>query len=263
MPDTTHSLNIKDELVCPVCDSTEIDKSISECPPICVECGYVIRPDHENSPPIHASMGGHSEVVNEGTWAETHRIANATEKRLAEAFEILETLANIVRIPIPIRRETAEIYSKAFLAETTDGRKTAAIVAACVRLASLQARQPIPEDRLIAALHITSGQFHQSCSILREDLDHAPAPPDPADYVAFLDNDLAPDEEVLRSTVQMLDKVTGAQCLVGKDPSGIAAAALYLSGEQFTQSDVADAIGMSTETIRNRVAELRELDTDG
>jgi transcription initiation factor TFIIB len=79
----------------------------------------------------------------------------------------------------------------------------------------------------------------------------------------FLDDEFTVDEDHLQASTDLLEDIASSSSLVGKDPSGIAAAALYVTGEELTQADVAEAVGVSTETVRNRVAQLRELITDG
>jgi len=50
------------------------------------------------------------------------------------------------------------------------------------------------------------------------------------------------DESEITATDQSLGAVSGADSLVGKDPKGIAAATVYLTGEDYTQAAVAEAV---------------------
>lgn len=228
-----------------------------------MECGFVIRDTTDTSVPDWLVVKQEEDSPTEEDWLAHCRVQNATEQRLAQAFKDLETIAARLNIPVEIRRDAADVYCEAFLAGTTDGRDTTTVVATCIRLASLQAKHPIPTNRLIESSDIDSGQFHQSYSILRDDLDQTPPAPKPADYLAFLDDELTVDKEHLQASARVLEDISGTQSLVGKNPGGIAAAALYLSEEELIQSDVAEAIGISTETVRNRVAQLKGLITDG
>lgn len=87
--------------------------------------------------------------------------------------------------------------------------------------------------------------------------------PDPVDYLPFLGRILSVNDEQLNASSQILESVNGTPSLVGKDPGGVAAAALYLTGEKRTQSLVAEAGGVSTETVRQRAVQLKELIDDG
>ena len=58
-----------------------------------------------------------------------------------------------------------------------------------------------------------------------------------------------------------MNKVTREEISAGKDPMGLAASVLYLSsienGETITQSNIAEAAGVTEVTVRNRAKELR------
>ena len=60
--------------------------------------------------------------------------------------------------------------------------------------------------------------------------------------------------------VRILQKAKNKRITLGKDPAGIAAAALYLAGqmkgENVTQKEIAYAAGMTEVTVRNRKKEL-------
>ena len=69
-------------------------------------------------------------------------------------------------------------------------------------------------------------------------------------------------EKTKRKAVEILDQATKIELSAGKDPMGLAAAALYLScvinGENKTQKDIAIAAGVTEVTIRNRYKGLKE-----
>lgn len=85
--------------------------------------------------------------------------------------------------------------------------------------------------------------------------------PAPAEYVWFLE---ATDTitEVDDSVKQLLESAVETKGVVGKDPAGIAAAAAYVVDDALKQATAADAIGVSTETIRRRSKILREVLAD-
>ena len=69
-------------------------------------------------------------------------------------------------------------------------------------------------------------------------------------------------EKTKRKAVEILDQATKIELSAGKDPMGLAAAALYLScvinGENKTQKDISVAAGVTEVTIRNRYKGLKE-----
>ena len=82
------------------------------------------------------------------------------------------------------------------------------------------------------------------------------------DYVPRFGSLLGLSERVQVRAVHVLDSASQYDVTSGKGPIGVAAAALYiaavLEGEKKTQREVADAIGVTEVTIRNRYKEIIE-----
>ena len=87
-------------------------------------------------------------------------------------------------------------------------------------------------------------------------------PSNPSDYVARFASSLKLNAETQSKAVDILDAAQKAELTSGRGPTGIAAAALYVSalihGEKRTQREVADIAGVTEVTIRNRYKELLE-----
>lgn len=247
---------------CPACNGENLDNSFDEFDYACMGCGFVIHDSTDTSAPDWKVIDESESQPDDADWLATCRVQNSTEQRLAEAFSDIEYLGSYLDLAVDFRRNAADIYCEAFLAETTDGRETTTLVAACVRLASLQAERPVPVGRLTSSLDIESRKFHRSYSALTDDLERTPPTPEPVDYLPFLEREFALEEAHLQASSRMLNDIADNSTFVGKDPSGIAAASIYVAGEELTQSSVAEAVGVSTETVRQRVSELRGLTTD-
>lgn len=81
--------------------------------------------------------------------------------------------------------------------------------------------------------------------------------------VARIASKIAIGEKSKRYAIKVLKKAQEKEVSAGKDPMGLAAAALYLScvkiGEDKTQRDIAEAANVTEVTIRNRYKGLKEL----
>ncbi len=243
---------------CPVCDGEAVEADVYGLSGICLDCGFVLQADTDAIPewaiPDSDSVG-----PSRDDWEAFCRVQNSTEQQLAEAFGAIESVAARFELPTDLRAETARIYCHAFRAEVTDGRETESMVAACLRIASLQVKKPIPTGRLTEAGAVNRSSFRQSCSVLQSVVDITPPPVEPVSYLWFLQQVLALKAQTVATTSEILQSVGSTDALVGKDPAGIAAGGLYYAADSLTQQTVADAVGVSTETIRLRAADLREV----
>jgi transcription initiation factor TFIIB len=84
---------------------------------------------------------------------------------------------------------------------------------------------------------------------------------DPMKCIAKVASKAKLSEKTRRHAAQIMNKVTREEISAGKDPMGLAASVLYLSsienGETITQSNIAEAAGVTEVTVRNRAKELR------
>lgn len=247
---------------CSICNSETIDESIEDFAGVCIYCGFVVHDPADTTTPEWIQSPEEGEEQTREDWLTVCRVRNSTEQQLARAFAALEDIGKSLYLDADLRQEAAAVYCDAFVAGTTDGRDTNCVIAACARLASLSASQPIPPGRLSELSAVDPRKYRLSQAALQDDLGLNPVPPTPEDYVQFLAGELDLDRPVLDVTESTLQQIGGHSPLVGKDPVGITAAAVYLAAENKTQSEVADAGGISTETIRQRVNELRSLVSD-
>lgn len=246
---------------CPACKAEEIERGTYNLEGRCTHCGFVIREDSD-APPDWLIGGKPSEGTQGDNWSAQSSVRNATEQRISRAFEKLEDICNRLGLEANLRRDAAEIYCDAHCAGTTDGRGTDCLVAACIRLASLQAQHPIPAARINGISEIADRDLRLAVAALGDDLDCELPTPTPVDYVPYLTNALNLATPQKQSIVEDLELVAGDKSLVGKNPAGIAAAEVYLAVVDATQSMVAEAVGVSSETIRVRSNQLEQMIDD-
>jgi transcription initiation factor TFIIB len=244
---------------CPACEATDIDETVAELDGICTSCGFVIHDSTDVALLDWYGTETNQDESQSADWLSVCRVHNATEQQLAVAFGEIEEIADYLDLPAELRQEVADVYCDAFRTRTTDGRDTASFVAACARLGSIRIEKPIPRGRLTELAEVDNGKFHKSYLAIRDDLELSLTTPEATDYLWLLGTSLSLSSSEIQDTREMLETVTGEPSLVGKDPAGIAAAAVYLTDPDCTQTDVADVAGVSTETIRLRSTQLQTL----
>lgn len=244
---------------CPACASQQIDEAVDGFDGICEACGLVIEAGMD---PVELDW----KVTDDGSgqqeqdeWLALATIQNATEQRIVQAFETLEEFADRIDGSAEVRQKAAKTFCDAMRTETTDGREAACVIAACLRVASLRVNEPIPVGRLTEFNTVDQKKFRRSRVALQENLELQLQSPDPEDYLSFVRSALDLEKPEIGTVNSLLEGVAGQQSFVGKDPAGIVAAGVYLIHDEVTQAEVANAVGVSTETVRQRVKQLREL----
>jgi|GEM_PF-1576833 len=240
-----------DTAECPACRSRQIDDSIPTVDPICSECGAVITADFDAVIDIDEPK-----QQEEVTWTDHYTVQNSTEQQVATAFEFLEELSDRLSVPTEIRKRAAERYGEAAIEKTTDGRPTETVVAGVLTIAGRELGRPHPVGRVAEVADIEVRELRRALSALRRDL-LLETVCQPEAYLVELSPLLGVDSSTTADAKRILSGIPNHH-IGGKHPAAVAGAALYVSADgEITQREVAQATGVTTETVRLRVKECR------
>ncbi len=85
---------------------------------------------------------------------------------------------------------------------------------------------------------------------------------DPIRCIPKIGSKIGVDERTQQTAIELLHKAEERKVIAGKDPTGLAAAAIYIAcvinGERKTQKDIAEAAGVTEVTVRNRYKTLKK-----
>lgn len=246
---------------CPICGGQTASMDFDNIPGTCEECGYIPRADQPTPAWLADSDDGKSNNTKEA-WESACQIRNSTEKQLKEAFGAIEQLNESINVDSSVRMAAAEVYTDAFIEGLTDGRQTLSFVASCLRIGSIKENYPIPIKRIQQVPDVESTKFARGVKALYQHPDIDRSRLFPTDYLEFFKRQLELHEEQVSAAKTRIDDAFSSAEISGKDPAGIAAAGLYVSTESLTQADVANAAGLSVETIRKRAKQFRKHESE-
>src|SRR5438132_1114820 len=136
------------------------------------------------------------------------------------------------------------------------------LVAAALYAACRDTETPRTLTDVATGINIKRKDVARCYRLLLRELDLKMPVVDPIKCVARIASKAGLSEKTKRKALQILKDAAEIEISAGKDPMGLAAAALYLScvmnGENKTQKDVAQAAGVTEVTIRNRYKGLKE-----
>lgn len=187
---------------------------------------------------------------------------SSTRKNLNQAMGILSTLCSHMHIPRNVREQTALYYRKALKADLVRGRSIETVLAACLYAACrLMKTQRSLKDISEYTSHETKDLAKCYRKIVRSlNLD---VPRQKAQHmIPKIAEKIRVKQGVQRAAVKILREAEDQKLISGKSPSGLAAAALYISCKQNevkrAQKDIAFAAGVTEVTIRNRYKDLAQ-----
>ena len=191
-----------------------------------------------------------------------YRISTAIERNLKLALSELKRVASYLKLPKSVEEESARIYTLAVQKGLVRGRSMESVVAGALYAACRRHEVPRTLDELSEASGIEKKEIGRTYRFVARELGITILPSNPSDYIARFSSSLKLSAETQSRSVEILEKAQKAELTSGRGPTGIAAAALYVSalihGEKRTQREVADVAGVTEVTIRNRYKELLE-----
>jgi len=266
----------KSQQHCPECKSTHLISHPEECT-ICLDCGFVISPETAQRKIAasykrqRSSLGycGASKKEKEDIcenlvgilehWNQV-KIADATERNFALALQYITKTAIRLSAPRAALEKAALVYKRIIEKKLVKGRSMKALAATAVYIGCKQCGVAVTTKRVANVSKINPGRITRSYRLIAKQINITLQPTGINVYA----NDLSSKLQVSQSTTALMEKLMEvlhhSRFLAGKDPIGIACAALYicsvLNGERKTQREIAAIGGVTEQTLRARCREI-------
>ncbi len=194
-------------------------------------------------------------------WQIRSRVHSSIDRNLAQAMAELDRLSDKVYIPPPIKEKAAVIYRKALDKGLVRGRSIAAIAAASLYAACRRSETARTLREVAEASLVEKKDVARCYRLLLRELDIQMPIADPLTYVSKIAERTGISGNTQGLAIEILRQAKKKRAASGKDPMGLAAAALYIAclknDEKKTQKDIAEAAGVTEVTVRNRYKTLK------
>jgi len=195
-------------------------------------------------------------------WQIRSRVHSSVDRNLAQAMAELDRLTDKLHIPSPIKEKAAIIYRKALEKGLVRGRSISAIAAASLYAACRITQTPRTLREIAQYSPIDKKDIARCYRLLLRELGLQMPIPRAKLRVPKIAAKVGIGERTQQTAVDILREAERLRTTAGKDPMGLAAAALYIAcvmnDEKRTQKMIADAAGVTEVTIRNRYKGLKE-----
>ena len=187
---------------------------------------------------------------------------NETQARnLSIALGELDRIASELHLPKNVREEAALIYRKSLKKDLIRGRSIDAFVAASVYAACRILKIPRPLKDVSKVSTREHSEVAMTYRLMLKELSLRPPIDRPYKFVPKIASKLKVRQPTEMLAVDILRKADQVKALTGKDPRGLAAAALYMAcqenNDRRVQREIAEAAGTTEVTLRNRYKGLK------
>ncbi|MFB3113431.1 MAG: transcription initiation factor IIB family protein, partial [Nitrosopumilaceae archaeon] len=211
--------------------------------------------------PLSGSMKSSIERLR--TWDSRTQAHSSADRNLRQALNEMDKLKDKLALADVVVEKAAYIYRKAMEKKLVRGRSIHGLVAACLYAACRNTETPRTLDDMANGINIRRKDVARCYRLIFRELELKMPVVDPVKGVSRIASIADLSEKSKRKAILILNKAKDVGMVAGKDPMGIAAAALYLScissGESKSQKEISIASGVTEVTIRNRCAGLRQL----
>ncbi len=183
-------------------------------------------------------------------------------RNLSIAMAELDRMSTALHLPQNIKEQSAVLYRKALKMDLIRGRSIDAFVAATIYAACRQAKVPRPLKEISKLSTREHGEIARTYRLILREMNLKMPIDGPMKFIPSIAAKLKLRRDTEQYAIEILRKAKARNGLSGKDPRGLAAAALYMAcmhkDDKRIQKDVADAAGTTEVTLRNRLRGLEK-----
>jgi transcription initiation factor TFIIB len=190
------------------------------------------------------------------------RLIKSKDRNLSFALSELQRIVSFLNLSKSIHERIARYYEEAVNKGLVRGRSIESVIAALAYAVSREFGSPRTLDEISEASGVEKREIGRTYRYIARELDLRILPADPITFVPRFCSMLGLSDRVQAKAIEILKNAKKSEVISGKGPTGVAAAAIYIAsvlvGEKRTQREVADIVGVTEVTIRNRQKELVE-----
>jgi transcription initiation factor TFIIB len=180
-----------------------------------------------------------------------------------QAMTEMERYSDRLNLPSNVRDMTSSLYRKALRRDLLRGRTISDFVAAAIYASCRLLKIPRSLSEVSEASGRSVKDVSRTYRLLVKEFGLRMPVDDPMKFIPKIASSLHISLDSDKKAIEILQEASKQRIVVGKDPRSLAASALYIAcksnGEKITQKRIANAVGVSTVSMRNRLRELEVL----
>ena len=196
------------------------------------------------------------------TWDARLQTRDASVRNFRTAFTLLNKLKDKLGLPYATIEKAAYIYRKFQQEGHIKGKLISSTLAASLYIACRESGVSRSMDEITRAADVRRKTVARDYRDIVLTLGREVPQISHFQCIEKIGSRIGLDEKIIRHAMQLMEKIMKSEISAGKDPMGMAGAALYLSiqvnGLSIKQSVLATAASVTEVTLRNRVRDLKD-----
>ncbi|RLF10509.1 MAG: transcription initiation factor IIB [Thermoprotei archaeon] len=200
------------------------------------------------------------EVLRWRRWQIRSRVQSSLDRNLQQAAAHLDRISFYVNLPANVREEAINVYRRAVDVGLVRGRSIESIMAASIYAACRKLKVPRTLEEIAQYTKAGRKDVARCYRLLLRHIQLGVPIADAVDFVPRIGAELGLSGMLQRRAIEIISEARKRGITAGKDPAGLAAAAIYIASlqtdERKTQKEIAKAAQVTEVTVRNRYKEL-------
>ncbi len=238
---------------CPTCDKVSLLEDEGTGVIFCSECKYIV---YDGVSDKKAKFAIPKEILR--MWS----TSNGSDHNVRQSLEDMYSYRTLNLNSIVLYKG-AQLFLHAMGMRLSQGRPTRELVASCLYAACRITKTPITLSDISKNLDIRQKNVARCYRMLYQRMNLQIPVADPDKCIIHIAKRANLGSDVTERAIYLTAKAKGGSLLDGRDPTGVAAAALYLAcidlGHPTSQSEIAQASGITEVTIRKNYSLLMNL----
>lgn len=263
---------------CPECKSKRLDGR-SNYNTICQDCGFVIsretvslvskekgrtrehvhEPKTYSSKPMEKGLEQEKIIKISEQWKKV-KTWSTPEKNLVLALGYITKMVADLKLTGNILENAILVYKRIVEKRLQAGRSMRSVTAVSVFIGCKQCNAAITINDIARVSRVNSRRIYHTYKVIVKRLKFSSKPTVLSNYISEISSRLELSEPTSQMVSKIIGSLAGSTEFLGKTPSGIACASIYLSsvlaGEKKTQREIAEVAHITEATIRSRCREL-------
>ena len=190
------------------------------------------------------------------------KINETHARNLSIAMSELDRMVSELHLSQNVKENAAMIYRRALKKDLIRGRSIDAFIAASLYAACRLLKIPRPLKEVSKVSKRMHSEVAMTYRLIHKELHLKPPVDRPFKFIPSISSKIDITQHTEQLAVRILRKADEKRALTGKDPRGLAAAALYMAcqetSEKRVQRVIAKAAGTTEVTLRNRYRGLKQ-----
>jgi transcription initiation factor TFIIB len=200
-------------------------------------------------------------------WHKRSAVSSSIERNLMIALNELDRIASYLALSKDVREDAALLYRQVAVKGLVRGRLIENVVSAVLYATCRKHQIPRTLDEIAQVSGVDRKEIGRTFRFITHELDIKIPLGGPEQLIPRVATRLKLGDKTVGKINELFERAIKKDLVMGRGPQGVVAAIVYIScemsGEKRTQKDIAEALGVTEVTIRNRYKEIaKELDVD-